>query len=302
VVYAELKYQEQRRMARSFERASYDRIAAARETLDFDFLALEMVRVFYDGSDQANRHEFSVFVKPFIQGHRSVHVIEWVPRVLNSERSTFEKMAAKEGLVEFSIDEINSQGARSQVSDRREYFPVFFAEPADHSTNVLGEDLASIPACRIAMDKAQDTGQCVLTDKVTTPQKSGRGKVRAFLPVYQKNVSLNTLEDRRRGLEGYVVGVFNLEWIIKKGLASLIPAGVDVKLFDATDPSHLKLLCSESSRLEPQESKSNVVASPLQFSLRSTKSFDVAGRRWSVVCTATPSFLASQRNRCPNDG
>ena len=297
VTYTLLRNEEQKNIIWNFERVSYDRIAAAKKTLGFDFLALQAVRAFFNSSDEVNRHEFRVFVKPFMNGHLSIHAIEWAPRVSHSDRSTFEKKVAKDGFAEFQIKEFNHQEASKTASERDEYFPVFFAEPMNHNLIVLGQDLNSVPAFRTAMEEAQDTGQCIITPKIETGQKENNGNIRAFLPVYQKNQPINTVEDRRRNLQGFIVGIFSPPWIIKEGLASLMPAGVDVGLFDTTDPKHPQLLSFDQSRLE--EASFEEVPLTSSTPLRSVQSFDVAGRRWSIVCLATPFLIESNTTWAP---
>ena len=256
-IYVLLQNKEQERWVRDFERAGQDRIAAAKKTLELDILTLHAVRAFYDGSIDVTRNEFSAFIKPLVKDRLSIHAIEWAPLVT--------------------------------ASDREEHFPILFVEPAEHNIAVLGQDLASIADCRSAMNEARDTGKCALTAQIPRSSEHESEDVRAFLPVYRKNVPLDTVEQRRRSLEGFIVGILNPKWIIKEGLANLTPAGVDVKLIDTTDPNSPQVLYHYTSRTRTPESGGD---SASQFALSLQESFQVAGREWTVACTAAPSFIA----------
>lgn len=291
VIYLVSHDREWDQMVRDFERASYDRVVAAKKTLDFDLLVLQAVQVFYDSSQEVDRHEFQVFVKPFVQDRLSIHAIEWVPRVRHSERLAFENKAVEEGFADFQIKEPVQRKKWGHASNRDEYFPISFAETSTGNLTVLGYDLSTVPGCVEAMNAARDTGRCTLTGKITSVHENDCTDVVAFLPVYHKNVPLDTIENRRQALEGYVAGTLSPKWITQEGLAGLMPEGIDVVLLDTTIPNKPELLYHDPSRLKyPDADKTHVMISK-RSPLHSVESFDVAGRQWSIVCFATPLFM-----------
>ena len=259
-----LQNNEQEHLVRDFERASQDRAIAAKKTLDLDILALQAVRAFYDGSKDVDRNEFSVFVKPLLINRPSIQAIEWVPLVT--------------------------------ASGGDKYYPVLFVEPAERNIAALGQDLAAFAECRIAMNEARDTGKCELTTKIPRSSKYESEDVRAFLPVYRKNVSLDTVKQRRRNLVGFIVGILSPKWIIEEGLGNLSSAGVDVKLIDTTDPNNPQVLYSHASRTREQD---HVGGSTTQSALSSRESFQIARRNWTVACTAAPAFIAMRATWYP---
>ena len=259
-----LRNEERNRWVRDFERAGQDRAMAAKKTLDLDILALQAVRAFYDGSNDVDRNEFSVFVKPLMMNRPSIQAIEWAPLATSSGGS--------------------------------DYFPVRFVEPPASNIAVLGQDLASFSECRIAMNEARDSGKCVLTTMIPRSSKHASEDVRAFLPVYRKNVPLDTVKRRRRSLAGFIVGILSPKWIIEEGLSSLMPAGVDVELIDTSNPNSPQVLYNHSSRTRTQNHDG---ASTAQFALSWDDSFQVAGREWTVACTAAPRFLTMRATWYP---
>ena len=165
-VYFFVRHLEQQRMISDFNRASRDRIAAAQKTLDFDLFVLQAVHGFFNGSQGVSRNEFNVFVDLFLQNRFSIHTIEWVPRVLNSESPKFIDQAVQEGFADFQITELDKGGNWQPASDRNEYFPIFFIAPTSDTTAIMGRDLQSVPYFKHAMCTARDTGKCTLTGKV----------------------------------------------------------------------------------------------------------------------------------------
>ena len=116
--------------------------------------------------------------------------------------------------------------------------------------------------------------------------------LRLFLAVYHKNVPLDTLADRRKHLEGFVVGILGVKGIVEGGLSSLTPAGIDVRLVDSTDSRREQELYFHRSRLDPSATR-DWDAAKRQSDLRAAQTRDVAGRRWSVACVPVPQYIAT---------
>ncbi|MBU4270655.1 MAG: CHASE domain-containing protein [Planctomycetes bacterium] len=296
-----LRSQEWDRVRRDFERASENRVSAIRRTLELDFLGMRSVRALYAASDEVDREEFSTFVAPMIEDHPGIRALQWAPRVHDSERSKYEGTAAGDGHPVFEITEYDREGSLVYASRREEYFPIRFVEPADGNVAPLGFDLAANPACLEAMRRACDTGQFAATSKILLPRElGGRAGVRLFLPVYRKNVALDTVADRRKDLEGFIVGVLRLKGIVDQSIAALTPMGTDTSLFDNSDPRHEHPLYYHPTRLYARDAAPNrVETAPPQIGLAFAEPLDVGGRRWTVVSTAGPQFIAARMTWYP---
>ena len=286
---------------RDFEQASRERVAVLQRTLDLDFLGMKSVQAFYAASDGVDREEFSTFVAPMIEDHLGIRALQWAPRVPDSERSKYESTATGYGYPDSEITEYDQGGSLVRASRREDYFPIRFVEPANGNVAPLGFDLAANPACLEAMHLACDTGQFAATSKILLPRElGGQVGVRLFLPVYRKNVALDTVADRRENLEGFIVGVLRLKGIVDQSATALTPMGTDTSLFDVSDTGREHLLYYHPSRLYARDAALNHGGTaPPQIGLTFAEPLDIGGRRWTVVSTARPLFISARMTWYP---
>ena len=116
-----------------------------------------------------------------------------------------------------------------RASQREEYFPVYFIEPYEGNEMALGFDLASNPTRLEALRRSRDTGQTVATARITLVQETAdQFGFLVFMPVYHKGSAVKTVEDRRKNLQGFVLGIFRVDAIIKEACGHLAVAGTDI--------------------------------------------------------------------------
>lgn len=111
----------------------------------------------YAASDGVRRGEFRAFVDQNLDTRADIQAIEWIPRVPARERAAYEAAARRDGLPNFQITELNSQGDLIPAAQRDEYFPVYFVEPLAGNEAAMGFDLGSDPARLSALKRARDT-------------------------------------------------------------------------------------------------------------------------------------------------
>ena len=120
-----------------------------------------------------------------------------------------------------------------RAGSRPEYFPVYFVEPYATNEAALGFDLATNPARREALTRARDTGDIVATARVVLVQeKIGQYGFLLFDPLYRKGASLNTPEQRRANLVGFVLGVFRIPDVVETAIRNHKRTGLDLSLYD----------------------------------------------------------------------
>jgi len=301
VLFAGLRDRERDRVQIDFQRAAEDRVAALWKDISSHLLIMESIRSFYASSQKVGRSEFQAFVTPLLQHHPNIQALEWIPRVHHSERAAYEAAARQDGYPHFQITERQMQGHMVKASRREEYFPVFFVEPYKGNEAALGFDLASSLVRLDALVRARDTGRMAATAKLTLVQETGTQLgLLIFLPVYRPGAPIETMEDRWRNLEGFVLGVYRIGDTIERALAPLTPAGVDVCLYDRSAPEGEQLLYLHPSRLR----KSPVTlidprTRGLGAALHHSATGVLGGREWTVVCTPTPEFVAARMTWWP---
>jgi len=292
VVFVELRGREHEDLEHEFLNDVQDRVSAIKRTMELDAVIVESVGGLYAASNEVDRGEFRVFAAPLLEKRPSLRALEWVPRVPESKRSEYEAAARKDGYADFRIAEYDEKGLLAPASRRENYYPVFFREVRTEKLRPMGSDLAAEPQCREAMDRSASTGQLASTSRMVT-RVSGQFGLRLFLPVYRNNAPLGTAEDRRKNLEGFVVGVLRARGIVDEGLSGLGPSGVHVAVLDLSAPEGQRLLVWHSARaggseFAPDEPETFCLESPM----RRLAVLEMGGRQWGIACVPAAEFIA----------
>lgn len=202
------------------------------DQLNTSLLALKSLAAFYDSSVYVSREEFKTFVTPLLKDIPSLKALEWIPRVKEHERAEYVK-AARKYFPNFQITVRNEQGKMVKSDAKSDYYPVYYMEPYLGNEAALGFDLASNKIRLTALEKARDTGKMiatapiVLVQKDMVPEKNTKYGVLVYVPIYKKNASLKTVQDRRKSLLGFVLAVYETGKIIEHGI---LVAGRGIKV------------------------------------------------------------------------
>jgi adenylate cyclase len=165
------------------------------------------------------RSSFARFVARPLSVHSSLQLLAWAPRVPNSQRANYEAQARTETDSSFEITERGPRGELRKASQRSEYFPAFYVEPTAGNETALGFDLNSYPEIRVAIQRARDTGQMIVTSYAGLTQGNSRELgLLAIVPIYENSTKPTTLESRRQLLQGLVLGVFQGKDIFQTSL------------------------------------------------------------------------------------
>jgi signal transduction histidine kinase len=241
-----------------------------------------------------------------------MQVLGYARRVEPEEKDDFEDelsgVVRNEGLTNRSV--IRPDGERS------EYFPMTFIEPFDEvNGNLLGYDAYSNPEYRAAMDRARDTGQAVATGKVYVLTEAPEGSradlalkpgLVVYLPVYRKSRPIDTVDQRQRALEGFVVASLEAEGLLRGVLESFDPS-VDFEVYDGEDLAQKSLLYDDDGVLRASESQepagffetigedAGLLARGFDISeLSDLKRIDLAGREYELYFEALPGEAGEQ--------
>ena len=131
--------------------------------------------------------------------------------------------------MEYLIRWKNEHGQVEPAGDAADYFPVYYAEPLDKNRQALGFDLASEPARRIALDQARDQNSTTLSAPIQLVQDVSPGpSVLTFLPVYLKGSDVESAEQRRQHLHGFIIGVYHVSDILQTALMPFEEPGIEI--------------------------------------------------------------------------
>lgn len=199
-------------------------------------------------------------------GIEAVGYAAWVP---SGDKALFVRLVREEWHSEFDI---------SPAGDRPVYACVLFLEPFDwRNQRALGNDMYSDPAPRAAMQRACDTGETSLSDRVTLRQETEhepQGGVLMFVPVYQSDRTVQTVEERRAALVGFVFSPIRLGDLVRDTLREM-PANVD---FAITDPHSGDLYSGTRRGSGPAP----------EFQAR--QAVQLFGETWIFSFSSTPAF------------
>lgn len=159
------------------------------------------------------------------------------------------------------LAEIRAQGFPEYTlrpdGERDPYSSIIYLEPfTGRNLRAFGYDMYSEPVRRAAMEQARDENNAALSGKVTLVQETDKD-VQAgalmYVPVYRKDMPIDTVEQRRNALIGWVYSPFRMNDLLQGVLRNSPVAGskhIHLKIYDGARRDQDSLLY-DSSRSDP---------------------------------------------------
>ena len=218
-----------------FDALSHDRASVIQREIDASMQELYAVRSLFQTREQVSRATFAAFVAG-LPATKTLQAVEWIPRVTSDERAAYEAKARAEGLPDFAVKELDTAGNKVPAGQRAEYFPVYYVEPAAGNSAALGFDLASEAIRHEALEEARTTGRASTTARIKLVQETGhQWGALIYLPVAPTEDGSARWDPA--GVTGFALGVLRTGDLVETPLASLTEAGVDLALWDSSDPT-----------------------------------------------------------------
>jgi diguanylate cyclase (GGDEF)-like protein len=169
--------------------------------------------LFESANEDITRSEFEVFGGRLFENHPGILRVGWLPKVHGKERAEYETAAVADGVPGYRIKSL-ADGIVSVAPKSDFYFPVFFSTEPKTSL-VYGLDYSTDPIRWATLERARDNDAvAVVPTRLFKDTKGNTHGVMVGVPVYVKGTSRATIEDRRRNLTGFVVGIFDLEHLL----------------------------------------------------------------------------------------
>ena len=276
-----------------FRRLAGDRIHLFRERINDHFETIYSIASFFASSGYVERSEFKVFSQNIFKFRDAITFIFWIPRVPGKERVIFEQAQRKAGFSDFQIRALSPDLKVVDSKDEPLYFPVTFLESTDNSMDPLGVDFLSESVRRAALEAARDSGDPALTARtMRLGARSNNYSCLIFYPIYRKDTPVNTIEQRRDNLLGFIALIFEVKKTLENSRKGLSPIGIDMEIYDKTLPKNEELLYYfKSSLSQPDRSKKTGHYAKLFNSFVLQEEFDVGGRKWLIKAQAAPEFF-----------
>ena len=302
-LWAFLQERDRQLIQRHFVLDAIERIRVMEQALVESSNALILSEAFFASSDSVERDEFQLFADRLRRttAHRSLVAMEWLPRLTRDGREAFEsELRSYAGSLGF-IKQLDDHGLLVRSDDRSEFFPVTFVEPVNDLNSVaFGLDHACDPSLRKAMDQARDTARPVASERLTLFRSSGsaneRSGVLVFMPVYRSDTDLETVEQRRESLRGFIACVLRFEAVFQE-ISNVWP-GFDLEFFlqDVSDDTPRVLYVHSPSPEEERSPDTTAGRNPYHFSIP----FYLFSREYCVTARPSREYIAAQQNPATN--
>jgi len=184
--------------------------------------------------------------------------------------------------------EINGQGFENYhvwpTGKRDTYSSIIYLHPFDwRNQRAFGYDMYSEPVRREAMERARDTGLPTLTGKVLLVQEineAAQAGSLLYVAVYQKGVPLDTVEQRRQALTGWVYSPYRMDNLIE-GMLGKRSDDFHLHIFDQSDVSAENLIYDNTKSGESE---------PHSILVHHSLRLEVGGRVWLLNFDGLPAY------------
>ncbi|MFZ6874201.1 CHASE domain-containing protein [Undibacterium sp. Di27W] len=238
-VFLYVRESELERQRQEFETEASRMTQAIQQRFDSQSELLRNMERFFASTDHVTRADFHNFVSTTLERESTIIAVDWAPLVMLRDRPAYETRLKAEGYTTFSISQRIDKYLFGPAAEREFYLPVEFVEPYTGNRPALGFDLYSEPGRRAAIERARDTGHLSTTSPLniirTDRAKDVTGSL-IFAPVYARNSSPSTLDERRAAFRGVVLSVLQVEELVRHVFSEDIRKQVLFRLRDLNSP------------------------------------------------------------------
>ena len=242
------------------------------------------------------RAEFVAFSGTLFKDQPAILGLSWVPRVTRDQRLAHEEAARRDGIIDYHIRDADSNGSLVIAPEKDEYLPIYYSTKEAPNSKLYGFDLHDGGLRQRTFESARDQNRIVASQEFML--RSGAGDRRGFIvavPIFRRGYPVNTLEERRQNVDGYVLGVFQIGQMIDTILTNVAPP-LDVYLFEANAAPADMPVFVRSSRLRstpaPTISLAELNAAPHWSGDVST-----SGKHWTVIAPIPIGMIGGSHDR-----
>lgn len=211
-----LTNQEQRLAEAQFRYDAARRVNLIQRAVTEQLNDVNMLAVYYAGSELVERHEFHTFATKLLDKHSGIAAVGWAPHILAGQRQAQEQFVRSEGITNYRISERDQQGGFVPARPRAEYWPILFIEPASQNRRFFGFDISSNPTYREALQRTTATGRPTagLCDRIET-DGAGHPLVYVVMPAQDETSEHVKRPADQPAPAGFVFGLFDIRAIVE---------------------------------------------------------------------------------------
>tara|TARA_R110000787_G_scaffold221535_2_gene330270 strand:- start:7092 stop:9701 length:2610 start_codon:yes stop_codon:yes gene_type:complete len=262
--------------------------AIAKRMLEYETVLRGGVGLFH-ASEQVSREEWRTYVtnigiEQYFPGIQGIGYSEWVKP---ENKSAFENKVRSEGFEDFKI---------KPAGDRRHYSSILYLEPFDwRNRRAFGYDMFSNETRRAAMEQARDTGEAVISGKVTLVQETNDNVQAGFLmylPLYATAETPIELVARRNELKGWVYSPFRMNDLMN-GILGQEKQELRFEIFDGLEQSRETLLYDSEAHDHSDRLVTAQNAKSLDVDFYQIRSIELAGQEWSLFVYPSTDYFGA---------
>src|SRR3990167_7188507 len=234
-----------------FDEQAIDSINILQEKTDDYLHFTESVGLLFRSSERVERNEFKNFIEPVLSNlnFKTLEFVAWVPRAKESEKVIFKNRSWESGYAPFEI----TTSKIHQDNGGPYFFPIYFIEPQEEYKSIIGEDLASNSEISSIMSESEKSGKPEIT---ITPwnliKEDGAKFLFLILPLYYKNVSATSPQERSKALSGFIVTAFRIQQFFNDAFGKEFHTGIDLHFFSSTPTGEMEFSSTEMSENFPK--------------------------------------------------
>jgi diguanylate cyclase (GGDEF)-like protein len=257
---------------------------------------LVALRTFFESSEDISREEFETFGTRLLRGQRAVQNFSWVPLVSHADRERHEHLARWDGIPKYEIKALTVDDKIIPSPGQIGYLPIYYST-VDRTSRIYGVDLMSQPIIRNRLEPARDNNQLSAVPEFYLHSRDGAVQGFLFsLPVYRRDMAIDTVEQRRAHLIGFVHGAFQtaeaIDFTLKAGTTA---RGLDIYLYLADASPDAAPIHVQSSRLRTSPALPKTRAQ-LQGLPHVSETLQAGDARWTMIATPVPGGPVGTRH------
>lgn len=255
-----MESEEKESFKQKFEKVAFERSRAIQWGVHRAMRDFKYIKEFYKGSKYVDRKEFKSFTSDMVKGYLGLELLIWAPMMVEGNKPAS--------------------------------FPIHFVEPQESNENVIGIDLMANDSDRELINRARDSGEMISSERIVLNKEINTYGFRVYYPIYLNKKPIQTVDQRRENLHGFLVGTYRLDPLISASVSHLASKGVYFWIQDKTAPEEKQLLYFDSGGVSvTNRGRAYPSYDHLENTVSLMVSFHVAGRKWLFTSIPSPEYL-----------
>lgn len=278
---------ERNRSMTQFQADARQRVDAIRFQIATSLDAVYALQSYYAGSREVDRDEFRAFTDTLLPRHVDAQALAWAPWITGDDRDQFEADTRTTWRSDYRIHD-GWDGDTDRAPTRQHHAPIEFVVPLEGNAPLIGFDLAGHQASAPIVQGAISDAEIFATPPIDSHADVESPLVFiACLPIYQKNVPLDTLEQRLAATEGVVLAVYRVDTLVDRAISRLGNIGLTITITDVTSSS------------TPTTAHAHGEGHPGSEPMVQQSNIEFAHRQWQVTVASTTSYIGAARTLLP---